>query len=31
LMAELATDPSNHHKLEEGKSKVIQKMVNFTH
>ena len=29
LMAELATDPSNHHKLEEGKSKVNQKMVNF--
>ena len=29
LMAELATDPSKHHKLEEGKSKVSKKMVTF--
>ena len=29
LMAELATSPSKHVKLEEGKSKVNQKMVNF--
>ena len=29
LMAELATDPSHHHKLEEGKSKVDEKMISF--
>ena len=29
LMAELATDPSKHHKLEEGKSKASKKIVTF--
>tara|TARA_B100001123_G_scaffold348468_1_gene397921 strand:- start:1370 stop:1909 length:540 start_codon:yes stop_codon:yes gene_type:complete len=29
LMAELATDPSHNHKLEDGKSKVSQKMISF--
>ena len=28
-MAELATDPSHNHKLEDGKSKVSQKMISF--
>ena len=29
LMAELATDPSNHDKLESGKSRVNEEMINF--
>ena len=29
LMAELATDPSNHHKLEPGKNKVNKEMIKF--
>ncbi len=29
LMAELATDPSNHDKLESGKNKVNEEMINF--